>query len=99
MEACKWDFPAHMPESARRILEIVVIEPHDLSEAPQAIQALREWKIVILKLSQLESNQVQRAADLVTGGTYAINGHTKWIDEQTILFAPRDVRVVYDDNQ
>jgi len=40
---------------------------------------------VILKLSELEPKQVQRAIE-VTGGTYAINGYTKWLGEQTFLF-------------
>lgn len=82
-----------MPGTAKRILEILVIEPRDLSETPQAIQALRERKIVILKLSEIQCNQAQRAVDLVTGGTYAIHGHTKRIGEQTFLFAPKGVQI------
>ncbi len=65
----------NMPGVASRVPEIVVIDVHSLEETSQAIQALREWKIVILKLTWLEPNQAQRAADFVTGGTYAIDGH------------------------
>lgn len=61
-----------MPGADRRVPEVVVIEPHDFSETPQAIQALRESKIVILKLSELEPNQVQRAVDIVASGACAI---------------------------
>lgn len=82
-----------MPGAASKIAEIVIIEPRDLSESSQAIQALREWKIVILKLSGLEPSQAQRAADFVTGGTYAIDGRTEWIGERTFLFTPRCVQV------
>jgi cell division inhibitor SepF len=73
--------------------EIVVIEPRSLEETSQALQALREWKIVILKLTKLEPKQAQRAADFVTGGTYAINGRTEWIGEKTFLFTPRCVQI------
>lgn len=73
--------------------QIVIIEPRSFEETSQAIQALRESKMVILKLSKLEPNQAQRAADFVTGGTYAIDGHTEWIGEQTFLFTPRYVQV------
>lgn len=83
----------NMPGAASIIPEIVVIEPRDLSETSQAIQALREWKIVILKLTWLEPKVAQRAADFVTGGTYAIDGHTQWIGERTFLFTPRSVQV------
>ncbi len=77
-----------MPGAASRIPEIVVIEPRELSETSLAIQALREWKIVILKLTELESNQAQRAVDFVSGGTYAVDGHTTWIGEKIFLFTP-----------
>ena len=83
----------NLPGSAGIIPEIVVIEPRYFEETSQAIQALRESKIVILKLSRLEPNQAQRAADFVTGGTYAIDGHTELIGEQIFLFTPRGVQV------
>lgn len=83
----------NMPGVASKIPEIVVIEPRSLEEALQAIQALQEWNIVILKLSSLEPNQAQRAVDFINGGTYAIDGHTKRIGEQTFLFTPRCVQV------
>lgn len=75
------------------IPEILVIDARSLEETSQAIQALREWKIVILKLTGLEPNQAQRAADFVIGGTYAIDGHIEWIGEQTLLFTPRSVQI------
>ena len=83
----------YLPGVATRAVEIVVIEPRKFSEALTAIQALRASKIVILKLSELESKQVQRVIDLVTGGTYAIDGYTKWVGEQTFLFTPRSISV------
>lgn len=76
------------------IPEILVIDARSLEETSQAIQALRERKIVILKLSGLEPNQAQRAVDFVTGGTYAINGHTELLGEQTFLFTPGCVQVI-----
>lgn len=76
-----------------KIPEIIVIEPQSLEETSQAIQALRELKIVILKLTKLEPKQAQRAVDFVAGGTYAISGHTEWVGEQTFLFTPKSVQV------
>jgi cell division inhibitor SepF len=81
-----------MPGADRRVPEVVVIEPHDFSETLQAIQALRESKIVILKLSELEPSQVQRAVD-IAGGACAISCYTKWVGEQTFLFTPNSVTV------
>lgn len=77
-----------LPRTASKIPEIVILEPLDSLEASSVIQALHQWKIVILKLSNLEPNQAQRVVDFITGGTYAINGHTQLISEQTFLFTP-----------
>lgn len=87
-----------MPGADERIPEIVVMELRDFWEARQAILALREWKIVILRLSELESKQMQRAVDLVTGSTYAINGYAKWIGEKTFLFTPEGIDITGIDN-
>lgn len=79
---------------SNKIPEIVIIEPLDSLEACSAIQALHQWKIVILKLSNLEFNQAQRVVDFIAGGTYAINGQAQLIGKQTFLFTPNCVQVI-----
>lgn len=88
----------YMPGANSQILEIVVIQMYDFAEILQAIQAIRESKIVLLRLSELEPNQAQRAADIVTGGTFAIDGHTRWVGEQTFLFTPNGISISIIDN-
>ena len=83
-----------LPRTVSKIPEIIILEPLDSRDACSAIQALHQWKIVILKLSNLESNQAQRVVDFITGGTYAINGHSQLISEQTFLFTPSCVQVI-----
>lgn len=83
----------NLPKAASRILEILVVEPRSKKETYLAIQALREGKIVILKLSALETKWARRAADFITGSTYAIDGRTQLIGERTLLFTPRCVKV------
>ncbi len=77
---------------------VVIIEPLDSLEACSAIQSLHQWKIVILKLSKLELDQAQRVVDFITGGTYAINGHSQLIGKQTFLFTPSSVQVTNQSN-
>ena len=60
---------------------------------PQAIQALRERKTIILNLTMMDPDQAQRAVDFVAGGTYAIDGHQERIGESIFLFAPSCVSV------
>lgn len=72
---------------------VVVMEPHSFEEVPQAIQALRERKSVLLNLMMMEQEQAQRAADFVTGATYAMEGRQDRIGKNVFLFTPRCVQV------
>ncbi len=83
-----------MPGAANGISEVVVMEPRSFEEMPQAIQALRERKSVVLNLNVMDPDQAQRAVDFVAGGTYAIDGHQERIGESIFLFTPSCVQVV-----
>ncbi len=82
-----------MPGSVNGISEVVVMEPRSFEEMPQAIQALRERKSVVLNLTIMDPDQAQRAVDFVAGGTYAIDGHQERIGESIFLFTPSCVQV------
>lgn len=82
-----------MPGAANGISEVVVMEPRSFEEMPQAIQALRERKSVVLNLNIMDPDQAQRAVDFVAGGTYAIDGHQERIGESIFLFTPSCVQV------
>ena len=82
-----------MPGIAHSTSEVSLMEPRSFDEMPQAIQALRERKTVILNLTMMDPDQAQRAVDFVAGGTYAIDGHQERVGESIFLFAPSCVNV------
>ncbi len=82
-----------LPGAANGISEVVVMEPRSFEEMPQAIQALRERKSVVLNLTIMDPDQAQRAVDFVAGGTYALDGHQERIGESIFLFTPSCVQV------
>ncbi len=83
-----------MPGAINGLSEVVVMEPRSVEEMPQAIQALRERKSVVLNLTLMDPDQAQRAVDFVAGGTYAIDGHQERVGESIFLFTPNCVAVV-----
>lgn len=83
-----------MPGTSGSNTEVMVIEPRSFEEMPQAIQALRERKSVVLNLTMMDPDQAQRAVDFVAGGTYAIDGHQERVGESIFLFTPNCVQVV-----
>ena len=82
-----------MPGISNSYSEVSLMEPRSFDEMPQAIQALRERKTVILNLTMMDPDQAQRAVDFVAGGTYAIDGHQERVGESIFLFAPSCVNV------
>lgn len=82
-----------MPGASNGLSEVIVMEPRSFEEMPQAIQALRERKSVVLNLTIMDPDQAQRAVDFVAGGTYAIDGHQERIGESIFLFTPSCVQV------
>ncbi|MBD1939919.1 cell division protein SepF [Microcoleus sp. FACHB-68] len=82
-----------LPGAANGISEVVVMEPRTFEEMPQAIQALRGRKSVVLNLTLMDPDQAQRAVDFIAGGTYALDGHQERIGESIFLFTPSCVQV------
>ena len=82
-----------MPGVSNSSSEVSLMEPRSFDEMPQAIQALRERKTVILNLTMMDPDQAQRAVDFIAGGTYAIDGHQERVGESIFLFAPSCVNV------
>ena len=82
-----------MPGISNSSSEVRLMEPRSFDEMPQAIQALRERKTVILNLTMMDPDQAQRAVDFIAGGTYAIDGHQERVGESIFLFAPSCVNV------
>ena len=82
-----------MPGISNSSTEVSLMEPRSFDEMPQAIQALRERKTVILNLTMMDPDQAQRAVDFIAGGTYSIDGHQERVGESIFLFAPSCVNV------
>lgn len=73
--------------------ELVVMEPASFQEVPAALIALRDRKVVVLNLSQMEGDEAQRSVDYVAGGTFALNGHQERIGKNVFLFTPHSVQI------
>lgn len=68
--------------------QVVVMEPRSFTEVSQAIDALWQYKSVVLNLSRMEQEQAQRAVDFVAGATYALQGNQEQLGEGIFIFMP-----------
>lgn len=82
-----------MPGISSEVSEVVFMQPRSFNEMPQAIQALRERRTIILNLTQMDPEEAQRAVDFVSGGNFATDGSQERLGEGIFLFAPSCVKV------
>ena len=82
-----------MPGISSEVAEVIFMKPRNFNEMPQAIQALRERRAIILNLTQMDPEEAQRAVDFVSGGNFATDGSQARLGEGIFLFAPSCVKV------
>ncbi|MBD2461498.1 cell division protein SepF [Oscillatoria sp. FACHB-1407] len=82
-----------MADAGHRVPEVLVIVPTSFEEIPHVVQALREYKSVVLNLAAMSPDYTQRTIDFITGGTHAMDGNCERIGEGIFLFTPNCVRV------
>jgi len=87
-----------MPGIASTVSEVVFMQPRSFEEMPEAIQALRERRTIILNLTQMDPKEAQRSVDFVSGGNFAIDGSQERLGESIFLFAPSCVKVTLADS-
>lgn len=79
--------------AGHRPTEVLVIKPTSFEEIPCVVQALRDYKSVVLNLAAMSPDYTQRAIDFITGGTHAMDGNYERIGEEIFLFTPSCVQV------
>ena len=73
--------------------EVVVMQPTTLAGVQEAVEALRDHATVLLNLTGLPPDQMQRAADFMAGGAFALDAQQERLGERVLLFAPHFVQL------
>jgi len=84
---------AHIAGAGHRVTEVLVIEQTSFEEMPYAVQALQDYKSVVLNLTAMNPDYTQRAIDFITGGTHAMDGNYERIGDGIFLFTPSCVQI------
>ena len=72
---------------------IFILNPQSKEDIIPALKTLKERQTIILNLANLQPNHARQAADMLSGCSCATDGQSTWIDEQTYLFTPQNIRV------
>lgn len=90
---------AAIPARAVHPLESLICTPRDYKDARYAVQSLKEGKIVILRLMEVDEALGQRILDFVSGAVYLLHGGMQLCGGDVLVCTPDTVRVEQGDYQ
>ena len=73
--------------------QVTILRSHKLSDAQEAVEAIRQRHCVLLQLDDAAPEEAQRIIDFLSGAVGALDGQVQRIGECTFLFAPAGVTV------
>lgn len=73
--------------------QVTILRSHKLSDAQEAVEAIRQRHCVLLQLDDATPEEAQRIIDFLSGAVSALDGQVERIGECTFLFAPAGVTV------
>lgn len=87
-----------IPARAARPLESLICTPRDYKDARYAVQSLKEGKIVIVRLMEVDEALGQRILDFVSGAVYLLHGSMQLFGG-VLICTPDTVRLEQGDYQ
>lgn len=75
---------------------VILFRPSSFSDASKAADDLREKKVVIVNLENVDKGMARRVVDFLSGCAYALDGKARKIAQSTYLFCPHNMDVLGD---
>ena len=73
--------------------QVTILRSRKLSDAQEAVEAIRQRHCVLLQLDVAAPEEAQRIIDFIAGAVSALDGQVERIGDATFLFAPAGVTV------
>lgn len=74
-------------------LQVIVVKPERINEAPEIADHFKDKKTVVLNLDNTNKNVANRLLDFLGGVAYAMDGELKRIANTTYIIVPRNVDI------
>jgi cell division inhibitor SepF len=73
--------------------QVTILRSRRLSDAQNAVEAIRQRHCVLLQLDDADPAEAQRVIDFLAGAISALDGQVERIGDATVLFSPAGVTV------
>lgn len=77
-------------------IKVVIVKPKDYEDCRGIADHLKSRKIVVLNVSDMETNADQRLLDFVSGACYALQATVEEVSSGTYILSPSNVEVTSD---
>ena len=78
---------------AKQIAQVVIYYPKNINDAALAGDGLKEKKILIVNLENVNKEDAQRIADFLSGAAYNANGSIEKISSDIFVVAPENISI------
>ena len=77
----------------KQIAQVVIYYPKNINDAALAGDGLKEKKILIVNLENVNKDDAQRIADFLSGAAYNANGSIEKISSDIFVVAPENISI------
>ncbi len=77
-------------------MRVVISRPKDYDEATAICDELKNRKLVVINVSDLEPKTAQRLLDFMGGASYVLNGELQEVEKNVYILSPSNVEVTND---
>ncbi|WP_352419937.1 cell division protein SepF [Proteiniborus sp.] len=74
-------------------IKLVVYEPLKYEEAPKMVEDLKNRKIVVINLEEMEIEPKKQIFDFLNGSIYALDGNIQKVSKDIFILAPSNVEI------
>lgn len=74
-------------------VKLVVYEPTKYEEAPKMVEDLKNRKIVVINLEEMETEPKKQIFDFLNGSIYALDGNIQKVSKDIFILAPSNVEI------
>lgn len=73
--------------------KILIVKPIDYDEVIEICDNLKNRKIIIINMTNLESKTAQRLLDFMAGASYALEGSLEEVEKGVYIISPSNVEI------
>lgn len=73
--------------------KVVILKPSDYDEAIEICDNLKDRKIIVVNMTNLEGKVAQRLLDFMAGASYALGGSLDEIEKCVYIISPSNVEI------